>query len=242
MPFPQLSHFFYKKRGAQVFLGAEWARVVRGWIWFSPSLIPLSVYMILSFTGKAIRKTICTQLGPEKGAEGSDHTGLWPEAFKASISFHSFPPISSLLWLPSVFSSFSQIFNKVSFVPHKTCHLPGQGLAGVSHSQITNWYNYCFSAFLGSLVTLKHLGCPKFFYFTVNGIIARTQDCTPLLHSFPVFYDDCRLPPAKVFAEAWLFTSPTRRVRRWICPCLPLTCYTDNLPFCTIYTWLRIYC
>lgn len=139
------------------------------------------------------------------------------------------------------FLLFLSDFQQSLLVPHKTCHLPGQGLAGVSHSQIINWCNYCFSAFLGLLVTLKHLGCPKFFHFTVNGIIARTQDCTLLLHSFPVFYDDCRLSPTKVFAEAWLFTSPTRRVHRWVFPCLPPTCYTENLLFYTTYTLLRIY-
>lgn len=35
-----------------MFLGAEWACLVRGWTWFSISLIALLVYLILSFTDK----------------------------------------------------------------------------------------------------------------------------------------------------------------------------------------------
>lgn len=170
MPFPQPSYFFYKRRGRQVFLGAEWACVIRGWIWFSPSLISLSICLILSFTSKAMIKRVCTQLGYEKGKETeiSNHTGLWSEAFKASKQiwcFHSVSTYHQLALTAICFLLFLSDFQQNFPVPHKTHYLPGQGLAGVSHSQMINWCNYCFSAFLGLLVILKHLGCPNFFFF-----------------------------------------------------------------------------
>lgn len=137
-----------------------------------------------------------------------DHPGLWSEAFKTSISklwaSIQCPPIITLLRLPSIFSFLSDFQQSVS-LHHRDFYLPGQGLPGVSCSQITEQYKYCFLAFLRSLVILIHLGCPKLICFTVNEIPARTKEYTPA--TFLVFYDDYRLLLTQVFVGSWLLTN-----------------------------------
>lgn len=136
------------------------------------------------------------------------------------------------------FSSFSQIFSKLSYSV-RDYHLLRQGLPGVRHSQITEQCNCGFSAFLRLLVILNHLGCPKFIWFTVNEIPSRTQNAHPL-HSWSsvMTIGFCLQKFLQSIGCSPTYWKGSQRVLEHS----PLVCHTQYFVYWTIYIPPKIYC